>query len=125
MFKGSLDLRIPIIERVREIWYKVFFEPRVSFDVMVRRKKTFLDSSHRIETHPGVFEEVLEVHRSVYFDFCLDGDFIDFFEIISCLMVRMAPIFVEFPPSNCGAYLLASTTVVGYWAFGETIFSGE
>ena len=54
------------------IWYKVLFILIVSFDVLVSRKKVFLESIHRIETHLDMVVEVLEVHSSVALYFCLD-----------------------------------------------------
>ena len=35
-----------------------------------------------------------------------------------------AIIFVDCPPFNCVSFLLASNTVVLYWAFSESILSG-
>ena len=53
-------------------------EFRVSFGGLVSRKKAFLDSSHCIEKHIDVVVEFIEVNRSVYFEFCLDEEFIEF-----------------------------------------------
>ena len=78
MFKGILYLNIPIIGRVITIWGKLFFKVRVSFDVLISRKKVFWDSSHRIETHLDVVVEVLEFQRSVAFELCIDEYFIEF-----------------------------------------------
>ena len=36
-----------------------------------------------------------------------------------------ATFFVECPPSNGGLLLLAGTTVVGYRAFGESLWYGK
>ena len=60
------------------IWYKVLFKLGVSFGGLVTRKKVFLESSHRIDTHIDVVIQFLEVHSSVSFDFCLDEYFIEF-----------------------------------------------
>ena len=77
MFKGSIGLRIPIIVRVVMIWYKVLFILIVSFDVLVSRKKVFLESIHRIETHLDVVVDVIDINISVSFEFCLDEDFME------------------------------------------------
>ena len=50
---------------------EVFSELRVYFDVLVRRNKVFSESSHCIETYIDVVVEVLEVHISAAFEFCL------------------------------------------------------
>ena len=63
-------MRIPRIGKVITIWEKIFFKTRVSFDGLVI-------SSNHIETHPDVVAEILEVQRSVAFEFCLDEDFIE------------------------------------------------
>ena len=76
--KGSVGMCIPIIGRVITIWDEVLFKFRLYFYGMVRRKKVFLESSHRIDTHNDVVVEVLEVQSSVIFTFCLDEDFIEF-----------------------------------------------
>ena len=55
-----------------------FFKLRVSFDGMVIRKEVFSDSSHRIETHIDMVKEVLDIKRSVFFEFCLDEELIEF-----------------------------------------------
>ena len=60
------------------IWDKVFFKIRVSFDGLAIRKEVFSESSHRIETHPDVVKEVLEIQSSVSFELCLDEDLIEF-----------------------------------------------
>ena len=60
------------------IWGEVFFTLRVYFDIMVRRKKVFYESSHRIETHIDMFVEVIEFQISIAFDLCLDEEFIEF-----------------------------------------------
>ena len=51
---------------------------RAYFDVLLTRKKVFSESSHLIERHIGVVVEVLEVHISASFEFCLDEEFVDF-----------------------------------------------
>ena len=78
MSKEILCLNIPIIGRVIKIWDEVFCKLRVPFDVMVRRKKVFLESSHLIETYIDVVVEVIEVQSSVSFEFFLDEEFIEF-----------------------------------------------
>ena len=122
--KGSVGLCIPRIGRVIPIWDKLFFKLRVSFYGLVSRKKVFSESSRRIETHLNVVLEVLEVQSSVAFELCLDEEFIEFCELISCLRVHMPPFFVYCPPSYRGAFLLTGTTVVRSCAFGESILSG-
>ena len=79
---------------------------------MVRGKKFFLESSNRIETNIDVVVEVLEFQISVIFELCLHEEFIEF--CLSGLMFESphATIFVECPPSNGGALLLAGTAVV-------------
>ena len=72
MSKGSVYLDIPGIGRVIAIWDEVFVKTRVSFDGLVTRKDVFSESSHHIEAHIGVVIEVLEIHSSVSFEFCLD-----------------------------------------------------
>ena len=59
------------------IWEKVFFKLRVSFDGLVIRKEVFSESSQRIETHLDVVKEVLEIHSSASFEFCLDEELIE------------------------------------------------
>ena len=61
---------------MREIWDEVFFKLSVSFDVLVMRKKIFLESSNCIETNIDVFVEVLEVQRSAFLEIYLDEEFI-------------------------------------------------
>ena len=78
MSKGSVYLDIPGVGRVFEIWGKLFFKIRVSFDGLVIRKEVFSESSHRIERHLDVVEEVLKIHISVSFEFCIDEDLIEF-----------------------------------------------
>ena len=56
---------------------KVFFKLRVSFDGLVIRKKVFSESSHPIERHLDVVKEVLGIHISVSFEFCLDEELIE------------------------------------------------
>ena len=60
------------------IWDKVFFEIRVSFDGLVIGKEVFSESSHRIERHLDVVEEVLKIQSIVSFEFCLDEDLVEF-----------------------------------------------
>ena len=72
MSKGSVYLDITVIGRVITIWDEVFCKLRVSIDGLVTSKKVFSESNHRIETHIDVVVEVLEVHRSVSFDYFLD-----------------------------------------------------
>ena len=67
MSKGSVGLSIPRIGRVITIWEKIFFKHRVSFDILVSRKKVFSESSRLIETHLDVAVEVLEVQTSTAF----------------------------------------------------------
>ena len=69
---GSVGLFIPRTERLRTIWDEVFFKLEVYFDVLVSRKKVFLESGHHIETYIYVVVEVIEVQSSSNFDFHLD-----------------------------------------------------
>ena len=78
MSKGSVGLSIPIIGRVVVIWDKLFFKIRVSFDGLVIRKEVLSESSHYIERHLDVVEEVLKIHISVSFELCLDEKLIEF-----------------------------------------------
>ena len=71
-------MEIPGVGRVILIWYNEFFKLRVSFDRLVIRKEVFSDSSHRIETHPDVVKEFLEIQSSVSFEFYLNEDLIEF-----------------------------------------------
>ena len=48
-----------------------------------------------------------------------------FCELISCFKVHMPPFFVECPPSNGVAFLLARASVVVSWDIGESILSGD
>ena len=75
---GSLYMEILGIGRVITIWDEVFFKLRVSFDGMLTREEVLLEYSHRIETHIGVVVEVFEIQSSVYFQFCLDEDLLEF-----------------------------------------------
>ena len=50
----------------------------MSFDGLLIRKKVFSESIHRIEIHIDVVVEVLEVHFSVAFEFCIDEELIEF-----------------------------------------------
>ena len=76
--KLNVGLCITIIVRVRVIWYEVLFKLKVSFDVLVIRKKVLLDYSNHIDTHLDVFVEVIYVHRSVTFELCPGEYFIEF-----------------------------------------------
>ena len=76
MSKGNVVLFIPRIGRVNTIWGEVFFKLRVSFNVLLSRKKFFLDSSRFIETHIDVVLEVIVVQSSVAYELCLDKDFV-------------------------------------------------
>ena len=78
MSKGSVYLDIPGIGRVIAIWDEVFFKLRVSFDGLVIRKEVFSEFIHLIETNIDVVKEVLEIQRSVSFEFCIDEDLIEF-----------------------------------------------
>ena len=78
MSKGSVYLNFPIIGSVITIWNEVLFKLRVSFDGLLIKKKFFSESIHHIETHLDVVVEVLEVHSTVSFEFCLDEEFIEF-----------------------------------------------
>ena len=78
MSEGSVYLNVPKIGRVITIWDELFSKLRVYFDVMVSRKKVFLESSYHIETHIDVFVEVIEVQSSVSFDLYIDEYFIGF-----------------------------------------------
>ena len=60
------------------IWDKVFCKIRVSFDILVIRKKVFSGSSHRIEINIYVVVEVLEVQKSVFFELYIDEEFIEY-----------------------------------------------
>ena len=78
MNKGSVYLDIPGIGRLIVIWDEVFFKLRVSFDGLVIKKEVLSESSHRIETHIDVVKEVIEIQSSVYFEFCLDEELIEY-----------------------------------------------
>ena len=60
------------------IWDNVFFKIRVLVHGQVIRKEFFSESSHRIERHLDVVIEVLEIHSSASFEFCLDEELIGF-----------------------------------------------
>ena len=60
------------------IWDILFFKLRVSFGGLVIRKEVFSESSHHIETHLDVVKEVLEIQSSVFFEFCIDEELIEF-----------------------------------------------
>ena len=72
MSKGIVYMDIPGIGRVITIWDEVFCKLRLSFGVLVTRKKVFLESSHLIYTHIDVVVKVIEICSSVSFEFCLD-----------------------------------------------------
>ena len=57
---------------------ELLFKLKVSFDLMVSRKKVLYESSHQIDTYIDVIVEVLEVYRSVTFELCLDEELIEF-----------------------------------------------
>ena len=76
--QGSVGLCMTRIGTVRAIWDEVLFKVRVSFDGIVIRKKVLPDSSPRIGTNLDLVVKVLEVQRSVSFEFCLDEEFIEF-----------------------------------------------
>ena len=78
MSKGIVYLNIPRIGRVIMIWDEVFFKLRVSFYGLVSSNKVLSEYMNRIETHIYVVVEVLEVHSSVFFEFFLDEEFIEF-----------------------------------------------
>ena len=77
-FPREVYIYITRIGRVITIWDEVFLKFRVYFDGMVRRKKVFYYSIHLIETYLDVVVEVLEVQRSVYFEVCLDEEYMEF-----------------------------------------------
>ena len=77
MSKKGVYLEIPGVGSVITIWEKLLFKLRVSFDELVIKKKVFSESSHRIEIHLDVVKEVLEIQRSVYFEFYLDEELIE------------------------------------------------
>ena len=60
------------IGRFITIWDEVLFKLRASFDGMVSRKKVLLEYSQCIDKNIDVVVEVLGVHSSVDFEFCLD-----------------------------------------------------
>ena len=77
MSKGSVYLNITIIGRAVTIWDELFCKLRVSIDGLETRKRVLLEYSNRIETHLDVVVEVLKVHTSVYYELCLDEEFIE------------------------------------------------
>ena len=77
MSKGSVHLKITRIGRAIDIWYEMFCKLIVSVDSLVTRKKVFLESSIRSVTHLDVVVEVLKVHISVSFEFCIYEEFIE------------------------------------------------
>ena len=78
MSKGSEYLDIPVIGRVIAIWDEVLFKLRVSFDGMLTSYKLFSEYIHRIEAHLDLVVEFLDIHSSVFFEFCLDEELIEF-----------------------------------------------
>ena len=68
--------------------------------------------------------EVIKVQSSVYFELCLDEEFIQFWWASIMFESPYATIFVEFPTSNGEAFFVYGTTLLGYWAFGESFLSG-
>ena len=72
MSKGSVYLDILFIGRVINIWDVVLCKFRESFDGLINRKEVISESIHRIESYLDVVVEVLEIHISVSFEFCLD-----------------------------------------------------
>ena len=58
-------------------WGAVVLKLRVSFDVLVSRKKFLSESSQHTQTHIYVFLEVDDVYISVVFELCIDEDFIE------------------------------------------------
>ena len=69
--------------------------------------------------------EVIEVHSSVAFEFCIDEEFLVFWLDDFMFEIPHATIFCKWPPSN-GEYLfLFGTEVVGSWSFGESFISDE
>ena len=49
----------------------------MSVDGLVSRYKVFSESSNCIDTHLYVVVEFFKVQRSVSFEFCLDGEFME------------------------------------------------
>ena len=77
MSKGIVYLYIPGIGRVIAIWDELFFKIRVSIDGLITSKEVFSESIHGIEEHLDVVIEVLEIQRSVSFEFYLDEELIE------------------------------------------------
>ena len=71
-------MNIPIIGRAVTIWDELLFKLKVTFGGLVIRKKLLSGYNHCIETHIYVVVEVLEVHISLSFEFCIDEEFVDF-----------------------------------------------
>ena len=59
------------------IWDKVLLKLIASFDGLAIGKKVFLYYSNIIEIHIDVVVEVIEVKSSVFFEFCIDDEFIE------------------------------------------------
>ena len=78
MSKGVVYLEIPGVGSVIAIWDEVLFKLSVYFYGLVTRKEVFSESIHRIERHLDVVKEVLDIHSSVSFEFCLDEELIAF-----------------------------------------------
>ena len=70
-------MKIPRIVRVVTICDEVFCKLRVSVDGMVTSKKVLSYYSRRIETRIDVVVEILKFQISVYFNLCLDEEFIE------------------------------------------------
>ena len=81
--------------------------------------------SHCIYTHIDVVAEVLEVHSSVYFEFCIYEEFIELWWADIMFKSPHTTNFSDFPLSNGGDLLLARTTVLCYGGFGESLWVGN
>ena len=77
MYKESVYLNILIIIIMITIWDELLFKLSIYFYGLVSRKKVLSESIHLIESHLDVAVEVLEVHISVAFDFCIGEEFIE------------------------------------------------
>ena len=66
------------IRRKLLIWYGVLIKLWMYFDVLVSRKKVLSDSSHCTLTDIYVVVEVIDVHKSVAFQLCIDEEFVEF-----------------------------------------------
>ena len=56
---GNLCLCIPIIGRLRTIWYKLLVKLRLLFNGLLFRKEIFSESSDHIETHIDTIVEII------------------------------------------------------------------